>query len=285
MYETPTQPMADPADRYPASAAEYMAALNGEIINEQFAAGWAQQDKHHSGEDTVYAFADQGIAGNGVFAVFDGCGGSHDGKASAEAATEWLHDFAVNNEGVVIAEGLSTLEGLFDGLNKASQARTSYGYSVGIVGLLQKDIISGESIMHWGAVGDALGFVIQSNGQVYQINREETARQDMLDDGIEEEKADRLGYVITNGLGADAYQHGLRQKGYLRLSAGDKVLFASDGITGDTADQRLRGGPDNESVISAIVNRIDLTPQQKAQALIEAATKFDDRTALIIEVK
>ena len=270
----------------PRSASEYMDQLDGEILGKDFRVGWSQLDKRgmsRGGEDTVYAFADRELDGGGTFAVFDGAGGSGDGRTAAYAALETLHRSTVNNEGTIMNDPVDSLESLFDSISHGVAKATSKGYTTGIVGIIQRSSDDGQRYFHWGAVGDSLGYIVNAAGQVTQLNEEETMRQALLNSGAPAAAADKQGNVITNALGDGQYD-GLEQHGSFALQPGDRILLTSDGITGDRADQRLSGGGSNEAVIAHILAQRDLSPFMQAQALIEAATKNDDRTALVIQI-
>ncbi len=270
----------------PPVVAEYMSThRHKELYNDVMYAGWAEKTKIGKdgqpmpfSEDAVYAFVDQ-ESGNGIYGVFDGAGGMDDGRGASEAARQYLHEYAMQHGDTVPSNPRQNIENIVEEMVDRVAA-VSKGATTGVIAMVHKDREGGQKLA-WAGVGDSLLFVIRG-GRAYQLNREETQRQEMLEQGKSEAEADRHGNVITNALGSDTYT-GLNQTDVIQLYPGDQILLVSDGVTGDTSKQRLRGG-DNMAAIEEVMNAPHATPQQKAEALIEAATKNDDRSAMIIQI-
>ncbi|HVB13595.1 MAG TPA: protein phosphatase 2C domain-containing protein [Candidatus Dormibacteraeota bacterium] len=86
------------------------------------------------------------------------------------------------------------------------------------------------------------------------------------------------GNVLFNALGADPRWGGnsvAPQRGALALSAGDRLLLVTDGITGDFEPDLLTARE-----LAVAIEGDD--PQRAADQLVVSARKRDDRTALVI---
>ncbi len=274
--------------RPPQDATEYMSGLNGELGSYPVTAAWFEMERIGEGgvltEDAVYAHIDA-ASGDGRFAVFDGASGSNltkksgDARIAAQAARQELHENALYNGDTVLLDPSATMTALFDRMAARVSGETHYGYATGFVGF----VIHTEQglVFEWGAVGNSLGFILRGD-QLIQLNREETKRQEALDIGFEEKIADRWGNIITNALGGNEYA-GLKQRGSEPLQDGDLLILTTNGVTGDRANQRMKGG-DNEQAIKNIMNLQGLSIHARAELLVTHATNEDDRSALIVEI-
>lgn len=198
-------------------------------------------------EDTVYYNPDDGL-----FAVFDGAGGE---KGAAAASGIALEKITEKNE----RDPLTTTESLrklAEEINDAVYADEDAGYTTGVFGKIIDD--EDGKRLAWVSVGDSRIYVVR-NGKLKMITRDEG----------EENR-------LYNSLGREHAR--VRQFGDEPLRDGDRIVFCSDGITGDFKEDFI---PDEE--FARIVTEAR-TANDAAKALIKRATKRDDRTAVVVEV-
>ena len=192
----------------------------------------------------------------GVFAVFDGAGGG--GKDPARAS-----QLAVKVTDAMVEEKTPrTRDDLAEILEKANETIINdpeAGVSTAVIGKIRDD--GDHKTLVYASVGDSRIYLVREG--------EDRAKQITRDEGTEN--------YIYNFLG-DNNAFNMRQTGEELLQDGDRLVFCSDGITGDFAIDFI---PDKE--FAHIVKSAD-TPDEAALALIRRATKMDDRTAVVVEV-
>lgn len=273
----------------PLDAGEYMNSLGGEIVSPIMTIGWAELAKNPEtnvpSQDAIYVYVDQG-SGNGRFGLFDGAGGHAKGREAALAGRQELHEGSLNSVSPA-TDAISSIQQTFDNMAGRVNADAYGGITTASIGLL--NMVDGKPRFEWGAVGDSPIFLIRRN-TIVQLNEEETVRQRWLNEGAPEAFADRAGGTLTKALGTsidrkqqaiDMYS-GLQQHGRIDIEEGDVIVFVSDGITGDKADQRLPGGNNQETILS-IMSQLNMSPREKADILLRIARKHDDRSVMVIE--
>jgi serine/threonine protein phosphatase PrpC len=299
-----TVPIHPTPEQIPQDAVEYMNGLHGEMETGTFLAGWDTRQKEGAvdNDDSMYVYADD-QTGVAAFAIWDGVGGQPGGSHASSAARQGLHEFMLDNQGTQVHLPTPLLKNAFELMNERAKQEAPGSATTALVAIMHpgQGDEAGKKILEVGAAGDSLGFIVRKNGNVEPMNREETYARAVEDENLEEIEAARkegrrpdldeilpiYGTYISNSLGTSSNGEdgfaGLNEKHRIVVEDGDVLVLTSDGITGDNDNQRLRGG-DNEAVIRAIARDTDISPLQKAQYLIEAATKKDDRTAIVIEV-
>lgn len=287
-----------PVETLDPDAAAHVESLRGHLEAPTFAAGWDQQEREGKdfSEDSLYAAYDP-ESGNGYFAVLDGVGGAERGNVASASGVHALHEFVQQQAGTKFRNSVHGMNLIYANMQQKIADTIIGGQTTAFVGVLHdgygKD--TGKQFFDYGAAGDSLGFIVRADGNIYNLNEEETAEKYFLEEGRKEGKAPQdvqlpkdAGTIIYNGLGTDkkgaSVFRGLNERHRVQVRPGDVLVLTSDGITGDNEDQRLVGG-DNLAVISAIAMANDKTPREKAMLLIEAATKVDDRTAMVIEIQ
>ncbi len=188
-----------------------------------------------------------------LFGVFDGAGGM--GGASR----------ASNLASGVVAEAVreKTPESIEDLINILNSAQNTIkydpkaGYSTAVLGkIIEKD---GKKRLLWASIGDSRIYLVRKNMPAFQITEDEGE-----------------GNQITNALGAPNGR--INEFGEVPLQDGDRILFCSDGITGDFEKDFIP----NEELANIVLNA--KTADDAATALINRATKIDDRTAIVAQV-
>lgn len=253
-------------------AKEHMDSMpNNELISSTINVGWAKHDV--KGEDREYV--SRGTDGVIHAAVFDGVGGYTGGADAADAAREVFHRYARSED---VHTRHTPIADIFDKTVQHLQENNVDGYSTALAARAIKK--NGHYDLNVAGVGDSLGFALLPNGRLIQLNREESAAQDKLDQGKVPDLDD--GRTITNSLGKKGYGGTKEAKSFM-LPDGTLVLLTTDGITGDNESQRLKGFNSNEEAIKAILGDPNLTPKQKAEKFVELSGKeHDDKRAIVI---
>ena len=188
----------------------------------------------------------------GVFGVFDGAGGMH----GAALASQIARDTMVEEVSRDIPETPYELGQI---LTEANGAVIGKGYSTAVVGRILET--PGRKALIWTSVGDSRIYIV-SDGKVEQLTTDENF--------------EGRPNVIKNALGREDFR--VNYAGEHPLKDGDRVVFCSDGVTGDFEPDFI---PDDEFV--SIVGGA-ATADLAAWSLINRATKRDDRTAIVVEV-
>ena len=195
-------------------------------------------------------FADQK---KGIFAVFDGMGGDFGGgeasKTAALAMGEIL-DYMDPKTSEDLGQVLTRVAHRVERNRKA-------GATTGVVGRIVKTK-SGKKKLIYANVGDS---------RIYLVN-EDKATQITQDEG--------LGHNIWNALGLEIFK--MKQVGEVKLEERDRLVFCTDGVTGDTEDDFM-----SDEELAMIVSGAK-NCSQAAKELTEKARKKDDRTAIVVEV-
>lgn len=211
-------------------------------------------DPRETCDDATFVDAEKG-----VFAVFDGAGGEKGAAIASGMAADGMRDFVTsrtpkNSED--LGQILTSLSGRISRNEKAGVTTAA----VGRIG-----VRNGERTLSYASAGDSRIYVVRRNGEVEQITKDEAIG----------------GKTILNGLGFKNFT--MTEKGEVELEKGDMVLFCSDGITGDTKDDRIS----NEEIAKIFRSRAKSKNRARAitHALINKAKKIDDRTAIVVDVK
>lgn len=196
-------------------------------------------------EDAVYYNPEMGL-----FGVFDGAGG----ERGAALASGLARDTMIRAADQGMPETVQELAKILADANEEIAGR---GVSTAVVGrILEKD---GRKALLWASVGDSRIYLVRNGVKdAFQVTEDEG-------------EGNRLWY----GLG---HNFKVRQVGELPLMDGDRVVFCSDGVTGDYEPDFI---PNDE--FASIVGGAE-TADLAAWSLINRATKRDDRTAIVVEV-
>lgn len=202
-------------------------------------------------EDNAYRNSDAG-----VFAVFDGAGGGGNDPARASEIAVLVTDTMVKEK---IPKTSNDLAAILTTASESIQYDPGAGISTAVIGKIRDD--GDHKTLVYASVGDS---------RIYLVRRGEI-------DAIQITQDEGEGKYIYNALG-DGNLFKMKQVGEVSLQDGDRIVFCSDGITGDYAKDFI---PNDE--FASIVKSAG-TPDEAAIALIDRATKMDDRTAIVVEV-
>ena len=190
----------------------------------------------------------------GVFAVFDGAGGGGKDPARASQLAAGVTNAIVEEK---VPKTQYDLAEILEKTNETIINDPEAGISTAVIGKIRDD--GDHKTLAYASVGDS---------RIYLVRGEKPAIQITKDEGE--------GNRIYNAIGVEWGK--VKQFGEVPLQDGDRLVFCSDGITGDYEKDFIPNGEFANIVRSAG------TPDDAATALIRRATKKDDRTAVVVEV-
>ena len=189
----------------------------------------------------------------GVFGVFDGAGGERGAARASALAVEVMKEMVAEKKPKSTYELGNILKRANERLCKDDRGA---GYSTGVVGAI---------VERWGK--KTLCFATVGDSRIYLV-RDGKAQQITEDEGV--------GNRLFNCLGNEECT--VDQVGELQLRKGDRLVFCSDGVTGDFKDDAM-----SNDELARIVTRAN-SAKQAADNLTQNARKIDDRTAVVVEV-
>lgn len=189
----------------------------------------------------------------GLFGVFDGVGGSENGRGASRRAADVIGKLSEQYE-------FESGENLAWALDQANQSiindpdLSGQGQTTGVVTkITERD---GGKILLYASVGDSRLYKIDKNNNVEMVT---------VDEGE--------GRYITNAIGDPRCQ--VKQFGEISINPGDRFMLCSDGITGDKQEEMMSG------VQIAAIMRACKNDFEAAHNLMMSAKKGDDRTAIV----
>ena len=189
----------------------------------------------------------------GLFGVFDGVGGSDDGRGASRCAADVLSTLSEQYEFV---DG-ANLAWALDQANTAILSNPNLrgrGQTTGVVAKITE--IDGKKVLAYAMVGDS---------RLYKIDKQNNVELITQDEGE--------GRYITNAIGDPRCQ--VKQFGEFVINPGDRFMLCSDGITGDKPEEMMSGAQ-----IAAIM-KASSNDFEAAHNLMMTAKKNDDRTAVV----
>lgn len=188
----------------------------------------------------------------GLFGVFDGAGGMRGGARASRLGAEVVGQSLQDGE----PETPNDLADILKAASDTIQYDAEAGYSTAVLGKIVET--RGRKALIWVSVGDSRIYIVRGKKAVL-LTRDEG-----------------YGNQINNALGLEDCR--VEQAGEFPLKKGDRVVFCSDGVTGDYESDFI---PDDE--LGKLVRKAG-TADMAAWSLINRATKRDDRTAIVTEV-
>lgn len=190
----------------------------------------------------------------GLFGVFDGVGGSENGRGASRRAADVISKLIESPLDFASGSNLAWA------INEANTAILNdpelrgRGQTTGVVAKITEQ--NGKKMLSYASVGDS---------RLYRIDKDNNVEMITVDEGE--------GRYVTNVIGDPRCR--ISQFGDIPLNAGDRFLLCSDGITGDKPEEMMSG------VQIAAIMRASKNDFEAAHNLMMAAKKGDDRTAVV----
>ncbi len=223
--------------------------LSGQTVS---VSGETSQNYEQFSQDSYYINKE-----SGVFAVFDGVGGSEFGMTASRVCRDTMPSRNINNTNDILstlaAINTNVCNACGNGINTPPRGATT-----ATIIKLSED----HRTLSCASLGDSRAYLIR-NGQAELLTK---------DDGE--------GNKISKFIGDPTFHIGkVSQENIITRSVmpGDRILLCTDGITGDYAPDLMS----NETIANVVSKN---TPENAATFLTQIATKTDDRTAIVIEV-
>ncbi len=200
-------------------------------------------------EDTVFVKEDSQLYG-----VFDGAGGSADGRAASQTAAKVVREMSGQFE---LASG-SSLASVLNNADEQVSATCASSYTTGVLARVSKR--NGYDILSYASVGDSRIYIVDKKGKARMVTDDEGE-----------------GRYLANAIGHKRYEDEpcCQQFGDVYLNPGDRVVLCSDGITGDYGDDLMS----EEELGKIVYNSKDAN--DAARNLTCAARKHDDRSVIV----
>ena len=198
-------------------------------------------------EDASYSNAEAG-----VFAVFDGAGG----MANAAEASGLARDLTTQMVRQNTPETTDDLANILTVANKVVARNAPRGCSTAAIGKIAER--PGGKVLEYASVGDSRIYIVRGD-RALLVTRDEG-----------------YGNIITNALGSRSFS--VKQTGEEPLLSGDRIVFCTDGVTGDYQEDFIP-----EDIFVQAVGQAQ-NAEIAAQNLTRIAKKVDDRTAIVVEV-
>lgn len=215
------------------------------------------------------------VADYPLFAVADGLGGHLGGEVASRVAVDTLTE---------AAKGDGPDEGIPDRLRSAIQRanaevseRASKDQRLTGMGTTITAVIAGHDRVFLGHVGDSRAYLLR-DGELRALTEDHSLVQRMVREGRltpEQAEIHPQRSVLTRALGIDDDLE--VDQATVEVTAGDRLLLCSDGLTSMVADELIR---------KILAGHDD--PQAASQALVEAANGAggqDNITTVVLDVQ
>ena len=206
-----------------------------------------------------------------LFAVADGMGGHEAGEVASELTIKTLEQLAPAHpdaqalERAVEAANLNVLQAPSQGIGREGMGTT-----------LTAAMIEGERLLI-AQVGDSRAYLLHQ-GELQQLTRDHSLMMDLIEAGQitpEEARVHPNRSVITRAIGSDPH---MKPDIYeLNISAGDRLLLCSDGLSTMLEDDEIQ-----------TIMRHTPSPQQCASDLVDAALQaggYDNVTVVVVDIE
>jgi serine/threonine protein phosphatase PrpC len=241
--------------------------------------GRAEQAEH--GEDSILDRRDLKL-----FGVADGMGGMTNGaeasKLAVEAIEELYDERSSEDEPSTPAEAMEfAMLALGTARQKVSEIT---GFTTAIFGKVEH--IDGEDVLVWAGAGDSRLYLQRDHDdEIEQISEDQVAADGttllngLTPRRVKDDESQETRYVPFE----DPTIMDLDEIGFIKLSDSDRVMFCTDGITGDYNPQR----PDRNWQVmkpEELEDAFDMAAAQDvANRLLELSRKPDDKSVLVID--
>ncbi len=237
------------------AAAEPEAAKTPEAKKQKIYIAVGQAEKAEHGEDSILRIDEERL-----FGVFDGAGGGGgDPKVASNAANLGVRASYAKLKSAVktVPEAINNMITAFDSARKYTDQNGEGGITTAAA--VKLELIDNRPVAILGNAGDSKVMIFDKDGNL----KFET-----------EEQCVGRGLLNCIGQGVDGSKDFFTA---VHLSTGDRIIIGTDGIFGDTAEQRLT----DEDFAQILAEKDAQTASEKA---IEVSKKIDDKSALVIDV-
>lgn len=206
-----------------------------------------------------------------LFAVADGMGGHEAGEVASELTIKTLEQLAPAHpdaqalERAVETANLNVLQAPSQGIGREGMGTT-----------LTAAMIEGERLLI-AQVGDSRAYLLHQ-GELQQLTRDHSLMMDLIEAGQitpEEARVHPNRSVITRAIGSDPH---MKPDIYeLNISAGDRLLLCSDGLSTMLEDDEIQ-----------TIMRHTPSPQQCASDLVDVALQaggYDNVTVVVVDIE
>lgn len=211
---------------------------------------------------------------NNVYALFDGAGGSGNGRLASQCALEainqWCHDEAANNG--------TDLWSAMRFIDREVAQNAHGGQTTGVLAKIEET--NDGKKLNFASIGDSRLYIMRGDS-VHQITKDDNVTEEMLNQhGIFDpiRRKQLLEHGISKSLGYSGGEISDGNYGVVKLEEGDRIIVCSDGVSGDVESDRMS----NEDMASILRQCQD--DQEAAQALVQIAKKIDDRSVIVISI-
>ena len=215
------------------------------------------------------------IADYPLFAVADGLGGHLGGEVASRVAVDTLTE---ETKGDGPDEGIpDRLRSAIQRANAEVSERASKDQRLSGMGTTITAVIAGHDRVFLGHVGDSRAYLLR-DGELRALTEDHSLVQRMVREGRltpEQAEIHPQRSVLTRALGIDDDLE--VDQATVEVTAGDRLLLCSDGLTSMVADELIR----------KILEGHD-DPQAASQALVEAANAAggqDNITTVVLDVQ
>ena len=236
---------------------------------------WCETDvglKRSNNQDSF--LIDEGL---GLYVVADGMGGHKGGEVASQMAVETAREVFEEKKNLLEPESL--LHEIYQEANRRIFAKSNDNPELKGMGTTMVLCYVMRGTMYIGNVGDSRAYFLTSDGRFWQLTEDHSLVNEQIRSGtLDPENMDEFvgKNIITRSVGyepsvvCDIYKR--------RLSAGEKYLFCSDGLTGMVADPE----------VARIIGEPGVDVKDGVRTCIEKAKENggdDNITVLILQVK
>ncbi len=216
-------------------------------------------------EDTVLNRQDLSL-----FGIFDGMGGPGDGDVASRVAKEAVESFylkepykeqkSIQQLGYTARAALMYAE---ETLQNYISDNKEVSENMGTTATIGHVFVSEDAMyVAYAHAGDSSLMVFRAGENDIENITEEEAQENVLQN------------ALTGDHGAI---QGIKQYGVIELQPGDRLVFITDGITGDREEERLSAAEYREALSASDVQEIP-------RKLVDKSKKTDDKAVLVVDV-
>jgi protein phosphatase len=232
----------------------------------RIAAGYSDKGRIREGNEDTFFISDSKIGQlPNLFIVADGMGGHNAGEVASVESVSFFRDFVSKKKGkdlkVPYYDGIlnAAVEFANRGVYELSQTKSEMQG----MGTTFTACCTNNTFIYYAHIGDSRIYIINKDG-IKQVTSDHTYVAELVAEGaitgLEARKHPKRN-IVTRALGTEAEVSA--DTGYVEITAADRVLMCSDGLTDMLTDEE----------ILEIVNSADETPENIARLLVDIANE------------